>query len=412
MLAALLVGRPGQDRLERPASTRGATPPRTWHVELAANGDGSRDRPFGTIADALAAAQAGDTVLVSPGAYPETIRTVRGGRAGAPITIVAADPTRRPVVATSGRVLAVNHPHIVVDGFVLDGDFGPDDAVRVGSEAHHLVLRHVDVRRAGRDCIDMASPADVLVEHALIHHCLDATDGRRDAHGLVAGAVERLTVRDTEIHTFSGDAIQIDPSRTAPGWTDVRLERLRLWLAPLTSATNGFAAGTVPGENAVDTKTPKDGRRARLTIRDVEAFGFRGGLIANMAAFNLKERVDATVERVLVHHSEVGFRVRGPGDQGAALTVRGAVLHHVATGFRYEDDLATLIVDGVTFGREVDQPFRNVHAAATRPDVRGVVLLGSRLPAEARGRGRAVGTDAFVNAAADDYRPAIARVRP
>ena len=51
----------------------------------------------------------------------------------------------------------------------------------------------------------MGGPADVLLDEVLIHHCLDGRDGRTDAHGLVAGAVTRLTVRHAAIHTFSGD---------------------------------------------------------------------------------------------------------------------------------------------------------------------------------------------------------------
>ena len=56
----------------------------------------------------------------------------------------------------------------------------------------------------------MDAPADVLIEDSLIHHTLNAARGRTDAHGVVAGAVQRLTIRRTEIHTFSGDAVQLE----------------------------------------------------------------------------------------------------------------------------------------------------------------------------------------------------------
>ena len=384
-----------------PRVSQGRT--QVWHVRPGSSGTGSAAAPYGSIRDALAVAQAGDEVRLASGRYTEPLRTVRGGTAQHPLVVRAADPKARPVVEVPGRVATVAHPYVVLDGLVLDGAYGDDDAVRVSSAATGLVLRNLEIRRSTRDCVDMAAPADVLVEHTRIHHCLNAARGRTDAHGLVAGAVERLTVRDTEIHTFSGDGVQIDPGRTAPGWTDVRLERLTIWLAPLPEAVNGFAKGVVPGENAVDTKTVRDGRRARLDLRDIDAWGFEGGLITNMAAFNLKERVDATIDGVTVHHSDIAFRLRGPGDAGARVTVRNAVVHHVRTAFRYEDDLARLQLAHVTFGREVRTPLRAVNAAAG-PELRNLLVLAPKAGPEWQGHATAVDASAFVNASSDDYR--------
>ncbi len=47
------------------------------------------------------------------------------------------------------------------------------------------------------------------------------------------------------------------------------------------------------------------------------------------------------------------------------MTVRNSVLHHLTIGFRYEDDLATLQVEGLTVGREVEQPFKSVASPNT-----------------------------------------------
>src|SRR5918995_303186 len=115
---------------------------------------------------------------------------------------------------------------------------------------------------------------------------------------IVAAAVRRLVVRNPEIHPFSGDGIQLDPSRASPGWDDVLIEHCRIWLEPLSGVENGFQAGTTPGENAVDTKASGRHARARLTIRDIEAWGFQHGVIQNMAAFNLKENIEAIVDGV------------------------------------------------------------------------------------------------------------------
>lgn len=156
----------------------------------------------------------------------------------------------------------------------------------------------------------------MLIEQCLVHHALNAAGGRTDAHGIAAGPVQDLTIRDTEIHTFSGDGIQVDPGRSAPGWNRVTIERVRIWLAPLPAAENGFAAGTVTGENAVDTKASASFARASLVIRDTTVSGFRGGLITNMAAFNLKEHIDAILDGIRVHDSEIAFRLRGAATGG------------------------------------------------------------------------------------------------
>ena len=298
---------------------------------------------------------------------------------------------------------SIAHPHVVLDGLVLDGAYGNDDVVRVTSAASAWccatsksqvwprLRRHGGADRGARGATG-------------IHHCLDATGGRADAQGLVTGAVERLTVRESEIHTFSGDALQFDPSRTSPGWTDIRLQRLSLWLAPLPTATNGFAAGTVPGENGVDTKTPREGRRSRLLVEDVQAWGFRGGLVNNMAAFNIKERVDAVFDRVTVRDSDIAFRLRGPGERGASARIRDSVVHDVKTGIRYEDEMATLRLERVTMGRHVTHALRGVASRTTRHDIRDLLVLGTALPVEAAGHGRLVGPEAFVDVAANDYR--------
>jgi hypothetical protein len=379
---------------------------RTWHVRVdaAAGGLGTAAHPWTRIGDALNRAEPGDTVVVGPGTYAERLHTVRGGTPARPILVRAADAARPPMVTALGRVATLAHPHIHVDGLILDGQYGEDDTVRVADEANSLVLRRVEVRRSGRDCVDMAGPSDVRFDAVRIHHCLDARGGRRDAHGIVAGAVRRLAIRHAEIHTFSGDGIQVDPGRAAPGWSDVTIESSRIWLAPLPEPANGFAAGTVPGENALDTKTMARGPRAALYLRDVEAWGFEGGLIRNMAAFNLKERVDVTIDGATVHHSEIAFRVRGAGDAGASVDLQNIVLHHVGTGIRYEDDVARLRVRHMTAGRSVGGLFRRVATRDTVPVVDHLLFLGPSLPPDVRGRGLAVASSAFLAAEDDDYR--------
>jgi hypothetical protein len=378
-----------------------------WHVAAGASGDGSAAAPFGRIQQALDLAHAGDTVLVHPGVYAESLVTRRAGEPGAPITIRTTQAPLSALVRSTGRVLRVSHAHVVVDGLILDGQFGAADAVRLESGAHHFVLRRSEVRRSGRDCIDMGGPNDVLLENSVIHHCLWWDGGRQDAHGVVAGPVRGLILRNLEIHTFSGDGLQLDPGRSLPGWDEILVENVHFRLAPLPQAVNGFAAGLVPGENAVDTKTHASAPRARLTLRNVTATGFGPGLISNMAAFNLKERVDVLVDGATVSLSEIAFRLRGPGTRGGAwVDMRNVVIHHVVTGVRYEDEIEKVAASHVTFGRNVARAFRAASSGWGGVSVRNSLFVDMPLPTEApTGSGnRSVPATAVANASADDYR--------
>ena len=377
-----------------------------WHVSPTGTGNGTSAAPFGRIQDALNAAQPGQTILVAPGTYAESLQTVRNGTAAQRVVLRTSGGRGSVVVTSPGRVFTASHAYTTVDGFVFDGQYGADDTVRLAGAATGFRLLNTEVRRSSLDLIDMGAPSDVLVENCLIHHALNATGGRTDAHGIVAGAVRNLTVRDTEIHTFSGDGIQLDPGRSAPGWDAVSIERVRIWLAPLSAAENGFPAGTVAGENAVDTKAGAAFARARLVVRDSAMWGFRNGLIGNMAAFNLKENVEATIDGVTVSDSEIAFRTRGPNSGsplGAWVTVKNAVVYNTATAFRYEDNIERLNVWHSTLGRSVATPFHAASSSSSGLNVLNLLVLGSLPSAAPPGFNLGVSAGAFVNAAADDY---------
>ncbi|HZI78758.1 MAG TPA: choice-of-anchor Q domain-containing protein [Vicinamibacterales bacterium] len=377
----------------------------TLYVAPGGVGNGTSSSPFGRIADALAVAVAGDTVLLKPGVYSERVRTVRGGTSVSRLVIRAETDGKAILSSAAGNVVRVSHPYVTIRGLVVDGQYGPYDAVLVDSAATSLILQYLEVKRSSKDCIDIRATANVVVEQSLIHHCLNAANGRTDAHGIVAGAVRNLVVRDTRIHSFSGDAIQLDPGRTAPGWNLITIDRCKFWLEPLPTAENGFPVGTVPGENALDTKTLGTAPRAKVIVRQTEAWGFRGGLISNMAAFNVKENVDATFDGVTVSRSEIAFRLRGPGSNGGAWArVQNAVVYDVGTAVRYEDNIERVQVWNSTFGSAIPRFFRAASSTPIGLDVRNVLFLGSNSTMPG-GLGNVQATAAFfLNAAAHDYR--------
>ena len=361
-----------------------------------------------SINAALSVAEDGDLVIVRPGRYEETIETRAPG-----VTIRAAEGGE-VLVTTPGYVLRVRHERITVEGLTLDGQFSDRDGVQVRGESHGLTLRNVEVRNVGSDCVDMGSQRDVTIEGCLIHHCLlaegpncDEPNCRGDAHGIAGAAMRNLTVRDTEIHTFSGDALQLDAGRNEPGWSGLVIEGCRIWLGPLTQAVGGFAAGIIPGENALDTKTSNTVMEpAEVTVRNTHVWGFRGGLIGNMSAFNLKENVRVHLHRVTVSDSEIAFRLRGrtgSRPRGAQVTISNAVVYNVDKVVRYEDDIDVVRMYNTTLGGDIGRLFQDASQSG-RIEGRNVLVQRDALPEQLLGgRNLAVNAACFVDPRQGNY---------
>ncbi|MGB2569263.1 right-handed parallel beta-helix repeat-containing protein [Micromonospora citrea] len=95
--------------------------------DCAPGGDGSVDRPFCTVSAAAVVARAGQTVLVQPGNYPESVTFTRSGVDGAPITFRAVNgPDGQVAVgnttsgAVTGTVFTLSGVHdVAIEGFRL-----------------------------------------------------------------------------------------------------------------------------------------------------------------------------------------------------------------------------------------------------------------------------------------------------
>ncbi len=157
----------------------------------------------------------------------------------------------------------------------------------------------------------------------------------------------------------------------------------------------------------MDTKTSNDVvDPAEVTIRDTHAWGFRGGLIGNMAAFNLKENVRVHLDQVTVNNSEIAFRLRGQTDsrpRGAQVTMSNTLIYDVDTAVRYEDRIDVVRMDNITVGGDIGRAFQNVSENG-RIEGRNVLFLGEALPEEINGGSNlAVDASCFIDRAQNDY---------
>jgi hypothetical protein len=175
-------------RRTRPPSTP-FTPAGTLYVDGAcpsgSGADGTAGKPFCTISAAAAVVSPGQTVVVEPGAYNETVIISRSGTAAAPITFLAAN-TMDGVVRVGAITAQVTGPvltvqgvqHVVIRGFVIDTGIA-DNAVLIKDSS------------------------DITLDQGATHS-LDATSV------VVTGASSHVTISRVSVSSFA-PAIRIDP---------------------------------------------------------------------------------------------------------------------------------------------------------------------------------------------------------
>ena len=161
-------------------------------------------------------------------------------------------------------------------------------------------------------------------------------------------------MRNCEVAYVSGDCLQFDPSRKLKpyAWDNVLVERCFLWTGPLGADAAGFKKGQRPGENAFDSKTHPDQPRARITFRECLMKGWGHGQIANGAAMNFKEKIQAVVDNCVFVENDVGFRCRGTRG-GAWATVRNCAIYRTTRPFRLEDRVQNIRVFHTAYGPQV-----------------------------------------------------------
>lgn len=314
--------------------------------------------------------QAGDVVLLRAGqTHSGSLDLDVQGTQGAPVRVSAYGSGSPPVLQDA----TLSGSWLVLENLEFDQQGGNADVIRIRG-GDNLVLRDLEIHNGTRDGIDVVGAENLTLTGLHIHHLLAGSfTDQLDAHGIALSDAHNVLIDNVDIHHVSGDSVQVDPNRQAGAISsDITISNATLWTGPLASTFNsGWVQGQVPGENALDTKVVKTGfesePRMQITIRNVVAHGWtQGSYITNRAAFNLKEKVSVSLDRVTVYNSEIAFRLRGVRGN-ANVQLSNALVYDTDIAFRTESDLENLQVNHLTVGSGVGEVLRKVASGSAFP---------------------------------------------
>ncbi|MET7820557.1 right-handed parallel beta-helix repeat-containing protein [Micromonospora zamorensis] len=138
-------------------------------------GNGSAQSPFCTISAAAAVAQPGQTVLVQPGLYPESVVLTRSGTESAPITFRAVNTGngvvrvgRYGVDTATGSVFTLRQVHdIVVEGFAI---YGRSEVPVVVDNSSRVTIDDTSITQGSTPLIKVTGGSrDVTISRNFLH---------------------------------------------------------------------------------------------------------------------------------------------------------------------------------------------------------------------------------------------------
>lgn len=197
----------------------------------------------------------GDNIRLRRGSnWAESFLVNDSGTVADPITFDAYGEGQNPTLFR----LTIDGGYTTFDSITVDHNKQSGDAIRIRN-AVNVTLRDMVVRNGINDGVDATGADGLMIDGLLIHHFLAGSfTVQADAHGVIVSDTLGLTIRNTEIHSVSGDSFQADPDRDLVPTNDILIEKSHFWTGPLTEDFNAsWLAGQRPGENAIDTKVVK-----------------------------------------------------------------------------------------------------------------------------------------------------------
>lgn len=248
---------------------------------------------------ALAAAEAGTVILVSPGRYRGGIHAEGlAGREDEPIVVAGADPKDPPVIVGGGSGLQFSRAtHLEIRDLVLEGATGNglniDDGGKRDGGSHHITVRRVVVRDVGPrgncDGIKLSGLTNFVVEEATVVRWGDGGSAV-DMVGCHEGEIRDSTFRHEPPRGGSG-------VQAKGGSRDVTIRRCRFFDAGQRAVNLGGSTGQAffrppePGHEAKDLVVEDcvfSGGGAPVAFVGVDGAVFRHNVIWRPKGFVLR----------------------------------------------------------------------------------------------------------------------------
>jgi hypothetical protein len=333
----------------------------------ATGGDGTRERPFGTVAAAMARALPGSRIVLARGTYDERLDVHAG------VTVVGACASETSISPPAGDAPAVTLAER--DGAIRDLTIapvgGPGMVVRSGGARATGVI----VRGAERYGVGVASGS--LIAARIVIASTRGTTGESDGHAVAVGTGATLELTGAHIEDSFGDALLATGVGTIVQVTELSARR------------NGL------GEDGARTVAAQDGPRLELR-RSVLEEGHGTALIALGAdtfvlldQVVIRELVPAAADTAIAVVLRDGARL-----EASRTSILGAEGIGLALHDRSSASIDDTIVAGASTGR-ADTGFGIAVAGESRIEARRVVLADHE-------RGGILGTGAGSSIDAED----------
>lgn len=179
------------------------------------SGSGSLAQPWRRIAFCMSVANAGDTCVVSPGQYQESVRIVRSGELDHPIRLQSGAKT-----AIILGQLEVSGSHIIVEGFTVQLTSGTIRGVDISGSGVSLLDSHItsDSFALGLNNVGInVSGSGNVVEKNLVDNTCFGIQVQGSNNQILANEITRLSIRgvcgDVDYLRFFGTGHVIQRNR-------------------------------------------------------------------------------------------------------------------------------------------------------------------------------------------------------
>lgn len=304
--------------------------PTTLHVDPAAlpGGDGGRDAPLVTLAEAVAAATPGATILLAPGTHAGGLLIGKSltlhGHCAADVRIVGL--LTKPALVIGGAATLVKLLGLSVIGGVI--------GVQVVGAAK-AELHNVRIRNAMTGGLFAESAAQVTLRESLIEGTLPTAGGQLWGYGIMASTAALLTVEASRISANHSAGVVAADWGTTVALTGVLIDGTR---SQPGDGEGGYGVVVTTGASLVASRLAVLGNRhiglavigakSRVTAARLLIAGTRGRSADHRFGRGLDVEEGAQVElhdARVADNREVGVHVEGPGSRlwGTDLLVDG-----------------------------------------------------------------------------------------